>query len=364
MPAEYRIDVRDTTGAKIAEVTDYNWLSYSRRVLEPGIARFELPGNHALVNMLGLDYQIEIWRRNTDMGLAWYADYYGFHRGLELSNKNSIDLATITAPGQMSLLSRRTIAYYSGTASRTQFTTTAAETICKTLVSYNAGPNALAANSRFRDAVITGLTVEADSARGTTLDWSCANVELLKTLADIARVGGGDFDLLNTGSSTWQFKWYPGQLGADRHTTVLFSVALGNMENPVYTYDRTAEKTVAIVGGAGTGSGRPVIYITGPDYVAGSNDVEEFVNGSSFTTVAGLTAEGNRAMYTDRARQKFTFSALQIPSTYYGLHYFLGDIVNAGYRTFSSASEKIMGVTVGFSGSDLVERIALEVINV
>ncbi len=363
MPAEYRIDIRDTSGFKVAEVTDYNWVSYSKRIAQAGVAQFELLGAHPLLGMLGLDYQVEVWRRNLDVGLAWYADFYGLYRGTELKNADGIDLATLTCPGQMSLLARRSINYYASTVNRSAFTAVQAETIAKTLVSYNAGENALVSNGRFRNGVINGISIETDLGRGSALDWACANVNLLQSLADLSYIGGGDFDLVKTGPAAWEFRWYAGQLGADRHTTVLFSIALGNMEAPVYTYNRTDEKTVAVVGGSGTGSARPVVVAYGADYAA-SNDIEEFVNGSSFTTVNGLTAEGNRQLYASRARQRFKFAALQIPSTYYGLHYRMGDIVTAGYKSFSSSSEKIMGVTVAFSGQDMQERVTLEVMNV
>jgi len=361
MGAEYRIDIRDTSGALVAQLTDYSWLSYSKRVNELGLLRFGLPGDHRVLSSLADKYQVEVWRRNVDVGVAWQCDFYGFYRSQLWENQDGLDTFTAECPSQMSLLNWRIVAWYSETANRTSFVSQPAETIAKTLVSYNAGANALASNGRRRDGAISGLTVEADGARGNTLDWSCSYVNLLKTLQDLARVGGGDFDLVKTGAAACDFRWRPGQLGTDRSASVIFALNLGNMAGPSYKFDRTAEKTAAIVGGQGEGSGRAVVIRNGPDLTA-TNDIEVFDDARNYTTTAGLQADGDRALWLSRARQEFKFTALQIPACYYGLHYVLGDLVTARYKTFQSSAQKIMGVTVGFA--DGTEQIDLEMMYV
>ena len=57
------------------------------------------------------------------------------------------------------------------------------------------------------------------------------------------------------------------------------------------------------------------------------------------------TAEGDRELDTLKRRDVLTFDVLQIPSTRYGLHYGLGDLVT-GYYQGISATKKIQRVTV------------------
>ena len=365
MSSEYRIDIRDTTGVLVATCTNYNDLTYTKKVNEVSIAQFTIDGNDKIVSLLGLDYQVEFWRRNLDMGVPWACDFYGLYRGSEQKNVKGLELFTATCLSQSALLARRIVGYYAGYNLRSKFTAVAPETIAKNLVSYNIGASATTGNGRYRTGTMSAFTVNIDTdlGRGSAQSWECANQNLMKTLQDLAKASANDFDLVRTGATTWTFYWYPGQLGTDRHATVNFGLKWGNMQDPVYALDRTAEKTVAIVGGQGAGAVRPIQIRTGGDYAA-AHDIEEFVNATNYTTLAGLNAEGDRAMYLDRARSTFNFKALQLKPCYYGAHYFLGDIVSASYKGFSSASEKIIGVTVSFNAQDFVEHVVLDMMNV
>ena len=365
MSSDYRIDIRDTSGDLVATVTNYNSLSYTKKVNEVGVGQFEIDGNDSVTSLLALDYQVEFWRRNLAMGVPWYCDFFSLFRGVEQKNDGGKELFTAHCLSHNSLLARRYVGYYKGYAGRSSFAATAPETIAKALVNYNATANATTINGRYRNGALSGfsIAIDADLGRGSALDWECANQNLMKTLQDLAKSSGNDFDLVRTSPTTWTFYWYPGQLGADRHATVKFAIGLGNMAQPVYTLDSTAEKTVALVGGQGDGASRPVVVRNGPDHTAG-NDIEDFVNASNYTTIDGLNAAGDQAMYVDRARSTFKFNALQTQGCYYGKDYFLGDIVSASYKAFSSTSEKIMGVTVGFDAQNFVEAIALDMMNI
>jgi len=362
MSSEYRIDVKDRTGALVATCTNYSSLTYRKRINEISLGEFTIDGNDPLVDLLDWNYQVEVWRRNLDMGVAWYCDFYGLHRGYVQKNSGGVETYTARMLSQNSLLARRCIGYYAGYANRSKYTTVAPETIAKSLVTYNATASATTGDGRYRNGALSGfaINVDTDQARGTALDWSCANQNLMATLQSLAETAGADFDLVRTGPATWTFYWYPGSLGADLHETVKFALQWGNMADPELTYDRTGEKTVAVTGGQGDGSGRPIVIRTGADYAA-ANDIETFVNASNYTLTAGLNAAGDSEMYTDRARAALTFKALQTRSCYYGKDYALGNIVSAAYKSFSSAAQKITGVTVGFDGQSAVENIELEV---
>ncbi len=356
MGAEYRIDVYTAAGEKLAEVTDFWALSYRRQVNAPGVLSFVLAGNHRVVSELEHNSQVIVYRRNPTLGLSWTADFYGLFRRQRHSYSDH-DVFEATCPGILTILGWRVVAWYAGTSNRSNFQSVAAETVMKTLVNYNAGAQATAANGRVRDGVIAGISVQADSAGGNTISIDCAYDNLLDVLQKTASIGGGDFDLVRTGAAAWEFRWYTGQLGIDRTATLLFALERGNMAEPEYTYDRTEERTVAIIGGQGEKSDRTVVVRTGPDYSA-TNDIEMFVDARNNETTGGLNASGDAKLQEVRARRKFTYRVVQTPGCAYGVHYGLGDLVRAQYGPVNVV-QKIVGVTVGLD-RDGAEKIGVE----
>lgn len=327
MTTEYRLDVYDTSGVLQAILTDFTSLAYVKTVNSPGLLRFGLNGEHALLDNLDDQWQFEIWRKPA--GQAWARDFVGIYRQAEWDYADHSHFIA-TCPGIMDMLRWRIVAWTANTADRSKFTTTEAETIMKTLVSYNADASATVANGRIREGEITGMAVEADGANGNTLDWYCAYDNLLESLQKLALIAGGDFDLVKTSATAWEFRWYTGQLGTDRTATVKFSMELGNMAEPKYKEPRIEEKTVAIVGGQGTEADRDTVVRTGTNYKT-SNNIEMFVNATDIDLgdTAALEDRGDQKLNVVEARNEFEFKALQIPSTLYGVHYYLGDLVTA-----------------------------------
>ncbi len=368
MSIEHKLLIRNAAGSKVAEVTDELEVAYSKRLYRPGTLAFVLKGNHAAISKLELDGQVEDWRRDQAAGIDWYCDFFGLWRGQAYETVKT-DRFIAVCPGQMHILTRRVVGYAAGVANRSAFAAAKAETIMKTLVQYNAtsSGDASAGNTaggfRARAASLSGftITIEADGAGGNTLNWNCAGDNLLDTLEKLAKVAGGDFDLIKAGAATWQFRWYIGQRGVDRSASVIFSTERDNMANPKYRFDRVDEKTVAIVGGGGNGTARTYVARTGADYAA-ANDLEIFVDARNDGAVtAALNARGDQKLYDTRARQAFEFEALQTKACRYGLHYSvaggLGDLVKARYRTVS-LTQKMIGVDVAFkAGRESVKPV-------
>ena len=116
------------------------------------------------------------------------------------------------------------------------------------------------------------------------------------------------------------------------------------MSEPDYRHDRIDEKTVAIVAGQGEGADREVVIRTSAAYSAAS-DIETFCDGRNAASTAALQAEGDATLTEAQAAAQFSFSVVQTPSCFYGVHYDLGDLVTARYRDIV-AVQKIVGVTV------------------
>lgn len=363
----YALRIYNASGALQHIVTDFVSLRYTKLVNAAGMCVFTVRGNHPIVDDLDLDWQVEVWRSNptdedTPTG-AWAADFYGFFRDeVRSSDSDGQSYFTAYCPAQISLLGRREVAWAADTASRTTFASAKAETIAKTLVSYNAGSAATTANGRIRTGTVTGVTVEADGTHGNTLDWNCFGVNLLETLTALARVGDGDFDLVKTGAATWEFRWYDGQLGTDRSASVKFSLTLGNMANPTLRRNRMNERTVAIVAGQGEGSARAFVTRNGTNYAAGTNDVEMMLDARDVSTANGLNARGDVRLSEVEARDDLTFDVIQTPASRYNLHYFLGDLVTGVYQGVSS-TKQITAVTIDFDPNGN-EQIGVEMRNV
>lgn len=349
---KYRLDIRSEAGVKLAEVSDFLWLSMVRKVKKPGYVTIGLPFDHALMGYIGNRYQIEVWRRDEDLDIPWYKEFDAIYRGNRYEQRGANNSLEITASGLLEMLAWRVVAYKSGKVDLSTFTAQPAETIMKRLVSYNAGANATTANERLREGAISGLTVQADGAGGSVLDWACSMDGLLDTLSKLADVGGGDFDLIKgTDNASWDFRWYAGQRGTDRSGDVVFALGRGNMGDPSYSYSQNDERTVCLVGGQDSGESREFVTRTGATYSAG-NDSEFFLNATDIKTTAGLEARGDQALKKRLPEEKFSFGVLQTPGCLYGLHYFLGDLVSvANPFTGAMITHKVVGVTIGIQAS-------------
>jgi hypothetical protein len=358
MATIHRLDAIDLTGAKQFEITDFRYLTYNRRVNAPGVVQFGLRGAHPLLAVVQDKWEIEVWRKMD--GYDWTQEIVGMVRRPDWSFDKQ-PVMDLYCQGIVGKLSWRYVLYVPETASRSLFTSAKAETIMKTLVNYNAGSSATTGNGRHRNGAITGLSVQADGANGNTKDWACAYDNLLETLQKLALVAGGDFDLIKTGANAWEFRWYTGQRGTDRTTTVKFSMALGNMANVKYSDDRMDEKTVGVVLGQGEGSDRDLVIRTGTNYSA-SNDIELYINASDIPKgqTTALQDRGDQKLTDAEAVKEFSFDVLQTPASRYGVHYFLGDLVTAiNPVDGSSITEKIQAVTVSVT-NDQYEKVQTE----
>lgn len=367
MAAEYKLHISTPEGVLRHIVTDVLALAYSKEVNGPGAIMFVLKAEHTAINTLVergapvLDCLVEVQRRDVANGLAaWTVDMWGLFRTYEWQiDQNAHETFTAVCVGPLALLQRCLISYPAGTASRNVFSAEQAETIAKTLVQYNATASGTTGDGRTHNVPLTQITLEADSARGQVLDFSCAWRNLLAALVDVGRASGCDFDLVRVGSS-WEFRWYVGQLGNDRRATVQFSLAHGNMAQPRLTVGALRAPTVAVVGGAGQEDARLLVVRTGRDYEALHNSAEVFADARQYSTEAGLRAVGDARLDEEEAREQLTFVVLQTPATTYGVHYNLGDLITAQYRETNTIKQI---VRVGVELRDGRDYITIEMVS-
>ncbi len=188
------------------------------------------------------------------------------------------------------------------------------------------------------------------------VDWYCSNDNLLASLQALSLIGGGDFDLvksdLNSEALVYDFRFYSGQLGTDRSTTLTFAIGRGNMIDPQRDYDAQDEATVAIVGGLGQDSNRAYITRNGTNFST-TNDIEMFISDAS-ATVAGQQAVADRRLAAVEARELVQFGIKQTDKCVLNKDFFLGDLAQAvNPFTGVASTVKIFSVTVDLNADGL-----------
>lgn len=102
---------------------------------------------------------------------------------------------------------------------------------------------------------------------------------VLEFMQELAPICGFDFDVRKNvfAPATLEYRQFTAQLGSDLSASVLFDLSLDNVSTANLDFDGLREKTVAIVGGPGEGSGRSFATRTGANYAA-NNDYEVWID--------------------------------------------------------------------------------------
>lgn len=310
----------------------YLALDWRKKRNDQHVCNFVLDYNSPDVALLSDKDQIEVIRFDAERELDEYTSFDGIYRDAFITYDSSAKRQQISfrAFSYEHLLSWRDIAYASGQTGKTKFTSQKAETILKTLVNENIGATALTSNGRAIDAAYTGFSIETDSARGNTLSIEISHQNLLDALKKIVNAAGGDFKVTRTGLTTFQFQWI---VNTDRSTgssAVIFSLENANMSNPKLAMERSKERTIAIIGGAGEDINRAIRTRTGPNYNASTNNIEMFVDarnsGNDNTILDGI---GDIKLQDVKYRSVLEYDILQTEKTYVEQHYFLTDKIKA-----------------------------------
>ena len=367
----FRVRFRDSAGRHIGELGyahaeedgrgGIEWLRYYKHIHGAGFCEFQITGNLDFLSEFDENGQVEVWMQVG--ALPWEIDFISINvNDYERSWPDGVERFHYRGPGERDVLARANVNYPAGVANRTAFIAQPAETVMTTLVRYNATGDALTTDGRLVDFA-TPFTVELapDQGRGNVVDWYCFQQNLLESLGKLARVGGGDFSFERDPAGTgdylrWRFGFAPGQLGADKSATLRFSLALGNLTNPRVRNAALGAPTVATVGGAGETTDREFTVTLADSYAAPARHRETFLNASDVATDAGRQSRAQAYLDQNRAREVFTWQALQTRDSRYKKDYKLGDLVTVVRPDTGAASvHKIVGVGVTLPVNGLVD---------
>jgi len=332
MAYEFRLDISSPTGQKEAELMNFLSLGASIGVNTIGAMTFEVDADHPAASFLVENSHLDLYFHDDSIGLDWTLFYGGLLRSQirDYSLQNRISVSSLS---YLWYLSTRVIAYHSNYNNRSKFLSLPSETIMKEMVRYNCTGEATTFNGRLLNGNVwpaTIIQIEDDEGRGAIQTWYCAQDGLQDSLQELAKIAGGDYDLVPLDTGFYEFRFYPGQLGVDRQSTVIFSVDRGNMGDAVYSESRIGEATVVLVGGQGDDATREFQVRTSSDYSA-LRHIEVFQPATQVVPgdLGGLNAEGDKKLIDTRATQKFEFELIQTPATKFAKHYNLGDLVTA-----------------------------------
>lgn len=352
----FHIDLYNSSGTRQAILTDVHWLDYQIAVNKSGYISFEADADADALASLEPGWRVDVWRELPSGTLVKEA--IGLVDELTWEYRDRAVL-TVGASGLMSLLGKRCVMWKANTNNRSAFTAAKAETIAKTLVSYNIGASATTVNGRILDGVNSLISVQADAAGGNTLDWFCEWANLLETLQELAEVGGGDMDLVPV-TGGYEFRWYAGQRGTDRSATLLFALERGNIANPRYVLSTVEMKNAVVVGGKGEDAERATAVVLSSEHTS-ATQAEMFENATDVETSDGLSDRGAAALEENKTVSAFSFDILQTEACNFGVEYVLGDLVKAlNPFTNTAVTVKIESATVSYK-SDGTLDIQIEV---
>lgn len=377
MKPRYKIRVKDTAGVIQAEFTHFSNLIINRRVNSPGNCQLVLDKNHDAIPYFTRDAFVEVYRSVDDLGLDSYLEWEGMNRTFgrqTFSNGNKI--YTSYSTGYLDLISRRIIAYYSGSAFASK--DDLAETVMKEFVLENAGVSATAP-PRLRNGVTSGLTVEADAAAGPNWTGARSFNNLLEVLQEISNDTNVFFDVVGNGTAQFLFKTYDGVRGLDRRSLnidpttglnaagnapAVFSTQLGNASDMSLFENADNQITAVYALGQGEEDARQIEIVVDTNAIAESpwNLREVSRNATSETDVAGLQGVGNAVLQEGKVVNTFNFQAIQTEGSFYGRHYHFGDYVTGRDDDFQE-DKFIIGVSLNVSPEE-GETLSLELADI
>jgi hypothetical protein len=207
--------------------------------------------------------------------------------------------------------------------------TGAAETVLKHYVSVNA----VSGSAGFSERVLSGLVVEADAARGSTVTGNARFDRLVAAdgtglLQQLATTGGIGFacDLVN-GAPT--FRVYT---VSDRTASIIFSSALGNLLD--FSWERDGPDAaqggnVVIVAGGQQDTNRVFTVRTDSTSISTWGRLEYFQDARDTTDVATMQQRGDAQLLASKEQQQYSAILAPTRQMLYGFNFFLGDKVTA-----------------------------------
>ncbi len=356
MIGQYEVYLSTDTGSRLAMVTDWLGLEYSRVVHGVGVCNLDVSLRTFDRGLVHEDYKIEVWRQPPGGALA-LEDIY-LIRAWEQWGDDSGHYLRLTGVNGNHIL-KRTVADSQPSSSWTRITDHA-DDMCKLIVSRYVGRRVL--NNQFRVAADQHLGAEF-----TKRGFSWRNLhELCTAIADTSTGRGVPIYWLVVPLSPaqYEFRTYLNQVGQDRRTTIEVSEARNNLRNPRYTWNSMDEVNYGIIlGTVRSGEDRYAQYLNDIP----RQEVSQYgfcfpaVLSTALSDYSELADEGRQWLVKNRPRETFTCELYDNEAQRYGREWGFGDQVRVVYDVPQKAANiwdaRVKTVHVSVRETEIVRAI-------
>ena len=341
--ADYQVELLNQYGVKLSQLEGFALLDYVRVVNDIGSLVIVIPEIYDRYLFSGTDIvkdnRIDVGRRvglgqfNRDMDTQWLVV-----DGHKILNDRGERLTKITCVDLIQLLTRRIVAYNSGTSYASK--TDQADDMMKAIIRENFGSLATDTDRDWS----AYLSVEADFGLGQSIGKAFSRRKVLPVLKELANASyqAGTyiaFDIVATSQTTMLFRTFAGQRGIDRrHPTginpLILGPEFGNLANVDRGYNHSNEITYAYAGGQGEGASRLIGTASDTTRIGASpfGRIEGFADARTTNDATQVQDEARSLVKSGVPINTFNGKIVDTQSTIYGLHYGFGDIVTANFE--------------------------------
>lgn len=197
---------------------------------------------------------------------------------------------------------------------------------------------------------IPNLVVEADQARGGTVNYALRYQTIAKMLEDIARANDIGWEVFyDIDSNTYNFDVIiPEDKTISSSNPVFFDISFETILGSKVLNSVLEQKSYAYVGGDGEGASRTIIetYLTSIE-PSGFNRKEVFVDGGNLSNTDDLTRKGKVFLNETLQEDTVEVDINTLGSFQYRTDWDLGDIVTFRNKNWDyQADIKIIGITI------------------
>lgn len=340
--SDYQVILKNPAG-EAGVILPFISIEYALSLNNPGALTISLSGDHTF-SEFPRDSIIEVWRK--PLGGSWYLAGRStwLLRKITYTWNNIADQKwTLTAVSPLDILKRRIVAYrrddiYSDKTDDNG-NDGPADDLMKAYLRENIGSLVLNSERDLSDYV----EIEADESLGANAEKQAAWRDLLTIVKELASDSESQgvpiyFDMIGDGQGKYRFRTSINQLGANRTKSgvspIMFSDRAGNLTDIDLTLDYTNEKTVAYVGGQGSGALRE-IYVSksGRESLSPFNRIEVFHDARDMW-YDSLPGEGRARLEETRPLVRLEARALDTIDLKYGRDYFFGDRVTVSVEDY------------------------------
>lgn len=318
--AKYALYARDASLARVAQIGDYQRAELVLRFNAPGTWLLDMDARASGASELLQDGAgLVVVRDDASVVLS------GPVTRRERNQENEQNRLLVAGADDNAWLERRLASPQPSTSAPPynsqayDVRTGQASTILRQYVDVNIGPSALSVRR------ITGLTLAADPALGSTVTGQGRWQPLLELLQELALAGGGLGFRLRQSGSDLEFSVYQ---PADRTASVKFSFELGNLAALKWS-EEAAETNYVFCGGGGEGTSRTIREGQDSTSIVEWGRVESFRDRRDTTDSGQLDQAITEELERGAGPTGLSIVPIDLPQMAYGTHYDLGDRVTA-----------------------------------